>query len=48
MPHEEKVRVAIRVRPYLDHELPSVQDEHEQVAYDRELLTVDDEKTINI
>lgn len=45
---KEKVRVAIRVRPYLEQELPYRQDVDEIVLQDKQLLDIQDEKTINV
>lgn len=45
---KEKVKVAIRFRPYLDQELPYDDDEDEIVAQDKKLMSIKDEKTIAI
>ena len=45
---KEKVKVTIRLRPYLEQELPSDQDEEDIVSQDRQLLSISNEKTINV
>jgi hypothetical protein len=44
---KEKVKVAIRMRPYLDQELPPNQNEEDVVNQDRQMLFIEDSKTIN-
>lgn len=45
---KEKVKVAIRVRPYLDQELPSDEDEDNILSQDQRMMHIHNERTINI
>lgn len=45
---KEKVKVTIRLRPYLDQELPSDEDEDAIVEQDRQMLSIADDKNINV
>jgi len=44
---KEKVKVAIRVRPYLDKELPDGHDEDAIIKQDQQMLHVQDQQTVN-
>ena len=45
---QEKVKVAIRIRPYLDQELPSDEDEDKIVGHDKKMMSVKNGKTVSI
>jgi hypothetical protein len=44
--HKEKIKVAIRFRPYLEQELPGGKNIDEVIMHDKEVLCVKDDKTI--
>jgi hypothetical protein len=44
--NKEKIKVAIRLRPYLEQELSADRDVEEIMMHDKEVLSVQDHRTI--